>query len=165
MSNIELSPAFKNIGKPIVSNTEVVVSRSASSMIQLMNDTAANLKITIYINQAFRIHGVKVTGSVVPPATKSQHLIGHAVDCNIVDGKTWNTSNDFKMNKQTKNADKFIEKMKEKLYRWGGNFSKTDTPHFDKQLNASSFDYDAKFFLNQKQISSGDPIEKFLLTK
>ncbi len=43
--------------------------------------------------------------------------------------------------------------MKAGLFRWGGNFSNVDTPHFDKQLSANSFDYDAKFFINQKQLS------------
>lgn len=163
LSNIELGPGFKHIGKPIVDVTEFVVSKAAFNMIKLMNETAKNLKITIIINQALRIHGVKVTGSVVPPATKSQHLIGHAIDCNIVDGSSWNTSTDFKKKKQTANADKFIKKMKAGLFRWGGNFSNVDTPHFDKQLSANSFDYDAKFFINQKQISSGDLIEKQLV--
>jgi len=163
LSNIELSPGFKHIGKPIVSKTELVLSKAAFPMIQLMNTTAKSLKLTIYINQALRLHGVKVTGSVVPPASKSQHLIGHAIDCNIVDGSSWNTSKDFKKKKQTANADKFIKAMKKGLYRWGGDFSQTDTPHFDKQLNANTFDYDAKFFLNQKQLSSGDPIEKQLI--
>lgn len=164
LSNIDLSPAFKHIGTPIVLNTEFVVSKPAYSMIKLMNETATKLKITIMVNQALRIHGVKVTGSVVPPATKSQHLIGHAIDCNIVDGSSWNTSGDFKKKKQTANADKFIKTIKKGLFRWGGDFSHVDTPHFDKQLNANSFDYEAKFFLNQKQLSSGDPIEKQLIT-
>ena len=121
--------------------------------------------MTIKINQALRLHGVEVTGSVVPPASKSQHLIGHAIDCNIVDGKSWNSSKDFKKKLQTENAKKFIKAMKLKSYRWGGNFSKVDSPHFDSQLNADTFDYDAKFYLNQKQLSSGAPIEKQLITK
>jgi len=139
LSNIGHSPTFKNIGQPIVNNTEFVVSKIVFNMIELMNKTAKNLSITIKINQALRKHGVKVTGSVVPPATKSQHLIGHAIDCNIVDGSSWNTSTDFKKKKQTENSDKFIMEMKKNLYRWGGNFSHVDTPHFDKQLNANSF--------------------------
>ncbi len=163
LSNIELGTAFKHIGKPIVNKSDFVISKSAFQMIQLMNTTAKSLKLIIYINQALRLHGVKVTGSVVPPASKSQHLIGHAIDCNIVDGGSWNSSKDFKKKKQTANADNFIKAIKKGFYRWGGDFSNTDTPHFDKQLNANTFDYDAKFFLNQKQLSSGDPIEKQLI--
>lgn len=160
LSNIELGPGFKCIGKPIVNNDEFVLSKAAFTMVKLMNEIANDLNLIIKVNQALRLHGAKVTGSVVPPATKSQHLIGHAIDCNIVDGSSWNTSSDFEKKKQTANADTFIEKMKQGLYRWGGDFTRADTPHFDKQLDAGSFDYDAKFFLNQKQISSGESIDK-----
>lgn len=130
-----------------------------------MNDSAKELGLSIKVNQAFRIHGVKVTGSVVPPATKSQHLIGHAIDCNIVDGDKWNTSSDFKNNKQTSKAEKFIKAVTKGGFRWGGNFVQKDSPHFDKQLIANSFDYEAKFFLNQDQLSSGAPIEKHHVTQ
>lgn len=163
LSNIELGPSFRHIGKPIVSTTEFVISKAAFPMIKLLNETAKKLKVTIKINQGLRLHGVKVTSAVVTPATRSQHLIGHAIDCNIVDGSTWNTSQDFKKKKQTTNADKLIKEMKKSKYRWGGDFSNVDTPHFDKQLNSNLFDYDAKFYLNQRQISSGDPIEKQLI--
>ena len=134
-------------------------------MIKSMNALAKKSNVVIKINQALRIYGAKVTGSVVPPATKSQHLIGHAVDCNIVDGTSWNTASDFKKSTQTNGAKTFIDAMKKEGYRWGGDFSKVDTPHFDKQLNSSSFDYDVKFFLNQKQISSGAYIDKQIVAK
>ena len=165
LPNIDLGPGFKHIGKPIVTSKEIVISKAAYKMLKLMSDAAKTLKVTIKINQALRLHGVKVTGSVVPPASKSQHLIGHAIDCNIVDGTSWNSSKDFKKKQQTENAKKFIKAMKLKSYRWGGNFSNVDSPHFDSQVNADTFDYDAKFYLNQKQLSSGAPIEKQLITK
>ena len=64
--------------------------------------------MTIKVNQAFRQHGVKVTGAVVTPASKSQHLIGHALDCNMVDGTSWNKSADFIAKKETQNAKDII---------------------------------------------------------
>lgn len=163
LSNIKLNPTFSHIGKPVVSNNEFVISRSLIPMLKLMNNTAKKLNVIISINQTLRILGHKVNGSVVTPATKSQHYIGHAIDCNIVDGSNWNTSSDFKNKKETKNADAFIRIMKKAKYRWGGDFSRTDPPHFDKQLNANTIGYDAEFFLNQKQITSGDPIEKSII--
>ncbi|MBI1422147.1 MAG: hypothetical protein GC149_01690 [Gammaproteobacteria bacterium] len=163
LSNIELSPNFSLIGQPVVGKSEFVISRTAVPMIKLMNETAKKLNVIISINQVLRIFGNKVTGSVVSPATKSQHYIGHAIDCNIVDGSNWNTASDFQNQTQTSNADQFISAMKKANYRWGGDFTTVDTPHFDKELNANTFDYDAEFFLNQKQITSGDPIEKLLI--
>ena len=92
--------------------------------------------------------------------TGKNNILKHYVDiCNIVDGDTWNNSSDFKNHRQTANAEKFIARMKKASYRWGGDFGRVDTPHFDKQLDASSFSYDAKFYLNQTQITSGAPIE------
>jgi len=159
LSNISLGHGFKHIAKPQVKSTDLVISAEALGMLKLMNETAAKLGLNIMINQALRLNNVKVSGAVVAPATKSQHLIGHAIDCNIVDGDTWNNSRDFRNHRQTVNAEKFIARMKKASHRWGGDFGRVDTPHFDKQLDASSFSYDAKFYLNQNQIASGAPIE------
>ena len=159
LDNISLGQGFRHIAKPRVKSTDLLISIQALGMIKLMNETATKFGLRIVINQSFRLNNVKVSGAVVPPASKSQHLIGHAVDCNIVDGGTWNNSTDFKNHRQTTNAEKFIARMKKASHRWGGDFARVDTPHFDKQLDASSFSYDAKFYLNQKQIASGAPIE------
>lgn len=160
LSNIQLSPTFTQIGGPVVGKAEFVVSRAAAPMIGHMNEFARELDLVVSINQSLRIMGREVSGAVVKPATRSQHYIGHAVDCNLVDGDNWNTTSDFRNKTQTANADRFILAMRNAGYRWGGDFSRTDPPHFDSQLNAHSFDYDAKYFLNQKQISAGQPIGK-----
>ena len=56
----------------------------------------------------------------------------------------------------------FIATMKKNGYRWG---ARVDTPCFDKDLDSSSFDYDVKFFLNQKQIMDGGYIDKQIVAK
>ncbi len=117
------------------------------------NKKAKELLLGIKLNQTMRVNGVPVTGSVVTPASKSQHLIGHALDCNIIDGDNWNSNKAFKDKKESTNAKKFIEAMKTKGLRWGGDLSDVDTPHFDKQVPASSMDYDYKYFFNQRMIS------------
>jgi len=94
---------------------------------------------------------------VVPPAKKSQHLIGHAIDCNIVDGDSWNNSQIFANGKETENAKKFIAAMKKEGLRWGGDFTNSDTPHFDKQI-ISVIDYKYKYFFNQRMISENQKI-------
>ncbi len=164
-SNIEASSNFKKIVSASVNKDEIVVSSEALQLLKDMNKHAKSKSVTIKINQAFRVHGVKVTGSVVTPATKSQHLIGHAIDCNIVDGGNWNNSLAFKNNKATDNAKKLIKELKKSGYRWGGDFSKADSPHFDKKLVPTEFSYDAKFFLNQRMVSEGHSIHKELIVK
>lgn len=89
----------------------------------------------------------------MPPATRSQHLIGHAIDCNIVDGSRWNNSADFANSRQTDAANAFIHDMKAAGFRWGGEFSVPDTPHFDKQLAPQSDHYDFKYYFNQLSVT------------
>lgn len=160
LSNIELGSVFEKIGGARVGKNDLIISKNATDLLKDMNAEAKKLKLTISLNQVFRIYGVKVSGAVVTPAAKSQHLIGHAIDCNIIDGKSWNTSANFKAGKETENAKKFIAAIEKKDYRWGGKFPKKDTPHFDDQLEANTFDYDANFYLNQRQFNNGDPISK-----
>lgn len=163
LSNIKLGSFFKNVGLPQVTKTQFLISSEAIAMVLLMDKKAGELGLTISLNQTFRKHGVKVTGAVVPPATKSQHLIGHAIDCNIVDGNRFNTSRDFKSNRQTDGAKAFIAAIKAGGYRWGGDFRRPDTPHFDARINADLFDYDAKFYVNQKQLGLSEPIAVYAI--
>ena len=152
-SNVELGDDFKVINHPNINAGELVVSSTLVDSLKSANKKAKELSLDIVLNQTMRVNGVKVSGAVVTPASKSQHLIGHAIDCNIVDGDNWNSSKTFKDKSESENAKKFIAAMKEKGMRWGGNFSNIDTPHFDKQVLSSSFDYDCKYFFNQRMIS------------
>ncbi len=160
LSNIESGSGFKKLGSTKVLTGEFVISKGATTLLKDLNAEASKKCVTIKINQAFREHGTKVTGAVVPPATKSQHLIGHAIDCNIVDGDNWNNSATFKSKKETQNAKDIISALKKSGFRWGGDFSKVDTPHFDKKLDSTLFDYEAKFYLNQRSISENHAIPK-----
>jgi hypothetical protein len=160
LTNIEAGPSFKKLSSAKVFKDEIVISKEAKNLLTDLNEKAKDKTVTIKINQAFREHGVKVTGAVVTPANKSQHLIGHALDCNIVDGSSWNNSSDFKNKKQTKNAKEIVDGLKKSGYRWGGDFTPADTPHFDSQINSATFAFDAKFFLNQRMVSEGHDISK-----
>jgi Putative peptidoglycan binding domain. len=160
LSNIEAGPSFKKTGSTKVQAGELVMSSGAKALLTKLNEKAKEKKVTIKINQVFREHGVKVSGAVVPPASKSQHLIGHALDCNIVDGDSWNNSTNFKNKKQTQNAKDIVKALKDAGYRWGGDFTKVDTPHFDSKLDSATFPYDAKFFLNQRMVSENQEIPK-----
>lgn len=164
-SNMEAGSGFKKITSISVQTGEMVISNVALQLLKDINSQAKAKSVTIIVNQTFRVHGVKVTGAVVIPATKSQHLIGHALDCNIVDGNNWNNSLAFKNNKATDNAKKLIEEIKKLGYRWGGNFDTVDTPHFDKNIRSTDFSYDAKFFLNQRMVSEGQTIPRGLVAK
>ncbi len=155
-SNIEIGSAFRKIKHLHINDGEIVISGEIIKYLKYANSKAKNLALNIVINQAMRVSGQKVTGAVVPPAKKSQHLIGHAIDCNIVDGDNWNNSRTFENGKETKNAKTFIAAMKKEGLRWGGDFTNIDTPHFDKQI--ISVDYKYKYFFNQRTISENQKI-------
>lgn len=160
LTNIEAGPNFKKLSAKKVFKDEIVISKGAKKLLEDLNEKAKKKSVTIKLNQAFREHGVRVSGAVVTPANKSQHLIGHALDCNIVDGTSWNNSSDFKNKKHTQNAKDIVKDLKIAGYRWGGDFIPADTPHFDSKIESLTFAYDAKFFLNQRMISEGHNIPK-----
>jgi hypothetical protein len=56
----------------------------------------------------FRVDGVPPSGAVVPPADKSQHLIGYAVDLNKFSGGILLTRHPCLRTGEADNADKFI---------------------------------------------------------
>jgi len=58
-------------------------------------EEASKAGVVLHLNQTFRREGVPPAGAVVPPATRSQHLVSHAADLNIVDGSTINTNATF----------------------------------------------------------------------
>ena len=157
-SHIELASGFKKISHSSRCDGEMVVSKEMLEYLKSANSKAKELALKSVINQAMRLSNSKVSGAVVTPATKSQHLIGHAIDCNIVDGDNWNNSKTFAKGEETENAKKFISAMKTKGLRWGGDFADTDTPHFDKQVVASTIDYEYKYFFNQRMISENQYI-------
>ena len=90
--------------------------------------------LKIYIVSSYR-NSTVVDGAIVQPATLSNHLIGHAIDANLVDGKDfWNSK---KLEGElTGNVKKFIEAIeKDTVLRWGGRFTEKDVVHFDDSLN------------------------------
>ncbi len=90
--------------------------------------------IKLYITSSYRESTI-VPGAIVKPATLSNHLVGHAIDCNLVDGKTFWNSKKLE-GKLTGNVLKFIETVrKDTVLRWGGDFKDVDVVHFDDALN------------------------------
>lgn len=169
LGNTELNDGFTKLIHPSLSDNEILIDSDMVSYLKIMNSEAKSLKIDIALNQALRIKGNIVSGAAYKPASKSQHLIGHAVDCNIIDGDSSNISSDFKNGKETEKAKKFIKNVKAKGLRWGGDFppdskGRKDTPHFDKRVVPSSLEYDCKYFFNQRSYTDKQPIRKITIS-
>ena len=158
LAHIELGAGFRRLAHPSIRETDLVISAGAKDLILVANRLAGQHSVKLVLNQSVRVAGQHVSGAVVTPATRSQHLIGHAIDCNIVDGSRWNNSADFLNRRQSAAADAFISNMKAAGFRWGGEFSNPDTPHFDKQVAPHSETYNYKYYFNQRSISNPLPI-------
>lgn len=146
-----------------IETTHMVVDRDFLIGLDQLNTAAKSNSITVSVNQTFRVQGAAVGGAVVTPANRSQHLIGHGIDINMIDGSNTLVTANFKNNTATQNAKNFIRDAKAGGLRWGGDFDvpegeNFDPPHFDLQVHPDKFDYDAKFFLNQQQLSKNQPI-------
>ena len=159
-ANVQLGGGFRRIAHAGVGAGDVVMARPLLADLRAMDVEAGRLGMTLNLNQALRIAGAPVSGAVVTPARKSQHLLGHALDLNMIDGTSWNTAADFRAGNETENAKTFIATMKANGMRWGGDFRKADTPHFDRELPSGSEVWDYKYFFNQRSISQVQPLAR-----
>lgn len=159
VANVNTSDTFTVLDYPQAKDGEVLIHADfADTVSSTLNDEANKAKVTLNINQTFRVQGAHVGGAVVTPAKKSQHLIGHAVDLNIVDGDTVNSSAMFNGGTETDAADKFVTGVKSHGIRWGGDFSPADPVHFDDDLDPKSEDYKMTLFLAQHCYEENHPM-------
>ena len=92
----------------------------------------AELNLKIYVTSSLR-KDANVKGAIVTPAKRSNHMVGFAFDCNIIDGSTW--WNSKKLVNPSGKVLEFIEFAKSIGLRWGGDFSDPDPVHFDYPIN------------------------------
>ena len=149
---------FKLIPHPSITGDDIVVDADFVPRLRLLNDRAQTANVDLIITQAFRVQGAPVSGAVVQPATHSQHLIGHAIDCNILDGDTRINSDAFAKGEETDAADLFVNNVKAAGLRWGGDFTPVDYVHFDDYVAPHSDAYEMRFYFNQRMISLRQPI-------
>lgn len=100
--------------------------------LEKMNNIAINHGVTVIVISSFRVDA-NVKGAIVTPATHSNHMVGHAIDCNLQhNGMYYNSA---KMQNDKGDIFNFIQECKSKGIRWGGDFGKPDPVHFDDGLN------------------------------
>lgn len=158
LANIELSSTFTVLDYPSPGVDNMLVHQDFAPWIRAMNVAAKASSVMLRINQAFRAQNLPVSGAVVPPASKSQHLIGCAVDLNIVDGDTVNTTAMFLAGTQSQGANDFVAAAKTLGMRWGGDFSPKDPPHFDHFLPPAGADYTHSFYFAQRSYDNNHPM-------
>jgi hypothetical protein len=104
-----------------------------------LNQFAAACGVEIFVTSSTREPGRSVAGAIVPPATRSNHLIGHAIDMNVrFDGRLFDSAALKRDNLPNLPAAvrEFIESVRaDATLRWGGDFNPEDPVHFDDGLN------------------------------
>ena len=119
-----------------------------------LNQYAKDCKVDIYVTSSAREPGRTVRGNIVPPASRSNHLIGHAIDMNLQSASGFFNSRKLRRSKfhlLPKEIKKLIKLIRDdSALRWGGDFSKEDPVHIDDNLNHRNPDrWDAKLASRQ----------------
>lgn len=67
----------------------VEVDAGFKSEMDKMNRFAIDCSVTVQVTHAFRKEGQNIGGTIVPPASNSNHLVGHAIDFNLETPNGW----------------------------------------------------------------------------
>jgi hypothetical protein len=114
----------------------VIVDSAFAQYIWIMDELALENNLELKVQGGgFREAGQELRNAVVPPSETSNHLVGHAVDINIVYNGVWYASGTLKNYEALPQPIKnFISGCIKNGLRWGGNFSVSDSVHFDDNL-------------------------------
>lgn len=114
------------------------VDQDFALLLDKMNLVAQEFGILVRVTSSYR-EDANVSGAIVVPAKKSNHMVGHAIDCNLHDIASREDFNSRKMGDGKGKDEQFIRAVvRQTGLRWGGSFNTPDTVHFDDGLNLSN---------------------------
>lgn len=99
---------------------------------------AAQTRLFVHVTSSTRDPGGQVNGAIVKPASRSNHLVGHAIDFNLQSeaGSLFDSSKLKDLANQPADVRRFIQLVRDDSgLRWGGDFSTPDVVHIDDGLN------------------------------
>lgn len=137
---------------------DMVLHKDFVPSLEAINSAASDAGIIFHVNQVLRLAGKPVSGAVVKPASKSQHLIGNAVDFNVEHNGKKILSKDMKWGELPQDVKDFLTDVKDAGMRWGGDWKERDPIHFDSFLDPGSDEFEILYFLNQRTIQKAQPI-------
>ena len=116
-------------GAPVVADADFLPALGQ------LEQLAAGHELTLYVTHAARLQRQKLAGAVVRPATRSNHLVGHAIDCNVrYRGRLYRSVELGDGGSLPAAVRSFLAAVRAHgTLRWGGNFG--DPVHFDDALN------------------------------
>lgn len=113
---------------------ECIIDEGFVPVMEHINDVCKKHSFVFIVTSSKRASTL-VKGAIVQPAQMSNHLVGQAVDGNLLNIKTKEYFNHTKMGDGKGEDDDVIHEIEGVMDRWGGRFKATDTVHFDSGLN------------------------------
>ena len=126
-------------------------------MLEKINAYAEQANVYVFVTSSFRTT-TNVNGAIVKPATRSNHLAGHAIDMNVVynNGQLANSKKLAKYPNVPRDVKRFINFIIEDPdLRWGGNFNVKDVVHIDDHLNKSKNAWTRRYNVMQRAVQLG----------
>jgi Putative peptidoglycan binding domain/D-alanyl-D-alanine carboxypeptidase len=153
---------------PRFTNQVIKADIEFQESLEKIDRLATDNNLVIFVTSSARSIADPVSGAIVRPAGKSNHLIGHAIDMNILfNGNLFNSNaldrNNF--NSIPQEIKNFLNKVdSDPILRWGGKFIPKDPVHIDDGLNLRDSDvWNDKFPIIQSQLitlnEAGEPRE------
>jgi len=131
--------------------------RVDAQFVQALNKVNAHAEkagVFVFVTSSFRTSS-NVAGAIVKPATRSNHMAGHAIDMNVIygNGKSANSRELDKYPAVAEPVRLFIKSIiDDPGLRWGGNFQDKDSVHIDDNLNQDMALWDKRYQAMQKAV-------------
>ena len=129
---------LRKITLPNFVGEPVTCDRAFVDLLQFVDACAAEQRIKVHVTSSFRRRDAVVSGAIVPPAKRSNHLVGHAIDMNVVlEGTLFNGMRLARENHETlpRAIVDFLNQIRShSILRWGGDFVNADPVHIDDDL-------------------------------
>lgn len=120
------------VGEPILAHVDF------HAALHRLDGYATRVGAKIHVTHSFRPPDAVLEGTVVPPARRSNHLVGHAIDMNVVLPGHWLNSKRLRrehLRELPAEARYLIQQIREDdELRWGGDFVRPDPVHIDDDL-------------------------------
>lgn len=151
-SPLVLFEASRFMGQPCRADVQFV------PMLKKINEYAEKADVYIHVTSSFRTSS-NVRGAIVKPATRSNHMAGHAIDMNVLFDNKSKCANSKELAKYPAVAEpvrRFIKSIKDDpALRWGGDFQVKDSVHIDDGLNSDKQKWDKRYQAMQKAVQLG----------